>query len=254
MGLIETVALNYPEKVGMKSPPPMPLADPVASDSDDEELVDHALAPDGTRLTLRCRNNEYGIQVDGWELMSTEARSSEEALARLSCAPLADRADSKILIGGLGMGFTLRETLDVLPADARVTVIEVVAAVVDWNRRYLRDRNGDPLADPRVTVVVSDIVPWVRESTETFDAILLDVDNGPEQLAFASNQSLYTIDGLEMLKARLQPSGVLAIWSGARVRQFEARLDEAGLRTETHAIAAAIPGGPDHTVYVVSHP
>ncbi len=254
VALIEAVALNYPDKVGMEFPPPIPVPDLAVSDPDEEGLVDHTMAPDGTRLTLCCRNNEFGIQVDGLELMSTEARSSEEALARLSCRHLADRPGAQILIGGLGIGFTLRAALDSLPADARVIVIEVVEAVVDWNRRYLRDHNGDPLSDPRVTVVVSDIVRWLRESTEMFDAILLDVDNGPEQLAFASNESLYTSDGLKMLEARLKPTGVLAVWSGTRARRFEARLREAGMRTETHEIDAVVPGVAGHAVYVASRP
>jgi len=170
------------------------------------------------------------------------------ALARLPCERLTDRPAAHVLVGGLGMGFTLRAALDVLPADARVTVIELVGAIVDWNRRYLSGLNGDPLSDPRVTVVIADIVDWLEAATETFDAILLDVDNGPEQLALPSNAALYSADGLETLMRRLKTDGVLSVWSPTSVGRFEARLDEAGFRTESHRVA--VGGGPTHIVYL----
>lgn len=251
--LIETVMLNYPHKVGLESSrQSTPIAVEAPPTFNAEGLVDSALAPDGTRLTLCRRNDQYGIQADGRELMATEARTSEEALASLSCKRLADLPGVKVVIGGLGMGFTLRAALDALPDDACVSVIEVVGAVVDWNRRYLHDFNGDALSDSRVTVVVSDVVNWLQESRETFDAILLDVDNGPEQLALASNAALYSVEGLELLNTRLKPRGVLAFWSAGIVRRFEARLAESGFEIETHMIDSEAAGRPGHVVYVAT--
>ncbi len=253
VALIAAVAENYPEKVGLYVDAPSPAAQP---EVDETDLVESVEAPDGSCITLRRRGDAYGIQVDGREWMATESVASEEALARLPCERMAERANPHVVVAGLGMGFTLRAALDALPADARVTAIEVVPEIVEWNRRYLGTYNGDALSDSRVEIVVGDFADWLEASTEPVDAILLDVDNGPEQLAQSSNAALYSTDGLRTLAARLNPGGLLAVWSAARVGWFETCLDEAGLHSETHAIEGGAAGAPEHVVYLISgsHP
>jgi spermidine synthase len=206
-----------------------------------------ALAPGGECLVLRRCGGIFEIRCDGWDLMSNRAHHSEQTLGRLACAGLAGAP--RVLIGGLGMGYTLRAALDALPAAARVTVAEIFAAVVDWNRGPLAALAGRPLDDPRVDVRCADVAALLAGAA--YDAILLDVDNGPQALMLAGNAALYTPLGLSALRAALAPGGRLAVWSANRSPRFEAALAGCGLawrRTEVPARGA--PGDPLHTLYL----
>jgi spermidine synthase len=206
-------------------------------------------APDGGELVLRQRDQEFEIRVAGQDLMSSRLHGSEEALARLGCAHVGP--GGRVLVGGLGMGFTLRAALDAVPADAEVVVCELVPEVVDWNRGPLAELAGRPLDDPRVRVHVGDVGALLGSTKVRFDAILLDVDNGPQGLTKKSNQLLYGPPGLERTRRALRPGGVLAVWSAARSPEFVARLVRAGFaaRAET-ARARGDAGGTAHTIFV----
>jgi spermidine synthase len=174
-----------------------------------------ARAPDGGELILRERDGEFVIRVDGHELMSSRAHGSEEAMAHLACDHLAAAEAPRVLVGGLGLGYTLRATLDVLPASARVVVAELVPAVVEWNRGPLGPLAGRPLDDTRVEVHTGDVMALLRKTTVRFDAVLLDVDNGPAALTRKANQLIYGPTGLETIKRALRRGGALAVWSAS---------------------------------------
>lgn len=183
--------------------------------------------------------------------MSSRAHGSEEALARLGCGPIAARAKARVLCGGLGFGFTLRAALDVLPRDARVVAAEVVPAVVAWCRGPLAELAGRPLEDPRVEVVTADVGEVLTARAARFDAVLLDVDNGPRALTRAANQALYELDGLEAIREALEPGGVLALWSADPDPDFERRMSRAGFASEAHEVP--VPAGRrviTHTIFV----
>ena len=215
------------------------------------ELLGEARTPEGTHMTLTRRGSEYMILADGKDLMSSRMKGSEEELARVGCE-LARKVESPcVLVGGLGMGFTLRATLDVLPADATVVVAELMSSVVEWNRGPLGPLAQHPLADRRTKVALGDVAVLLRESKARFDAILLDVDNGPTAFTQDSNAGLYDNDGLIMIRAALRPSGVLAVWSAWDDRKFEHRLRHHGYAVETlHVRARLQKGGPVHTIFV----
>lgn len=214
------------------------------------QLLGKAQAPGGGTLTLHQRGDEYVIRVDGRELMSSRAHGSEESLARIGCRDLQGRARPRVLVGGLGMGYTLRATLDVLPAGAEIVVAELVDAVVTWNRGPLAHLAGRPLEDPRVSVEVADVGALLRRPGPRFDAILLDVDNGPQGLTRRANHALYTDAGLTAARRALRPGGCYAVWSASRHRDFARRLGRAGFRVETHDARARKAGrSPLHTIY-----
>jgi spermidine synthase len=203
----------------------------------------------GEELVLRGRGSVFEIRCDGWELMSSRAHHSESALARLGCARLAGAA--RVLIGGLGMGYTLRAALDALDASARVVVAELLPEVVAWNRGPLAPLAGRPLADGRVSVEYRDVAAVLGERRGAFDAVLLDVDNGPEAVMLAGNRGLYGAEGLALMRAALLAGGVLAVWSADRSAAFEARLTAAGWRwTATQVPARGGPDDPRHTIYL----
>ena len=200
---------------------------------------------------LRQRGGDFEIRVDGHDLMSNRAHGSEEEMARLACAHLGTADAPRVLVGGLGMGYTLRATLDALPAGGHVVVAELVPAVVDWNRGPLAPLAGAPLQDARAEVYVGDVGALLRTTTVRFDAIMLDVDNGPKALTRKGNQLLYSPAGLETTKRALRRDGVLAVWSSDRSKDFEARLRKAGFRAESIDVPArGIAGGPKHTIFV----
>ncbi len=211
-----------------------------------------AQGPGGESLVLRRRGFLFEIRCDGWDLMSNRAHHSEQALGRLGCESLAraePEAAPRVLIGGLGMGYTLRAALDVLPPRARVTVTEILAEVVAWNRGPLAALAGRPLDDPRVELCHADVATLLEGAA--FDAILLDVDNGPDAAMLARNAGLYCSAGLRRLHDALAPGGRLAVWSADRSPGFEARLDTCGLdwrRVEVPARGAA--DDPLHTLYL----
>ena len=215
------------------------------------ELLGEARTPDGNVMMLTRRGNEYLIMADGKDLMSSRMKGSEEALATIGCARARALESPRVLVGGLGMGFTLRSTLDVLPPDAKVVVAELMPAVVEWNRGPLGPLANHPLADPRVHVEVGDVAVLLREGNGAFDAVLLDVDNGPVAFTQTANAGLYDNAGLTMIRAALRPAGMLAVWSAWDDRKFEHRLRHHGFAVEIHHVRARLKqGGPHHTIFL----
>jgi spermidine synthase len=202
------------------------------------ELIDTADLPDGGNLRLMRRGQDFMILFGRNELMSSRLRGSEEALATLSCERLRGRPHIHMLIGGLGMGFTLRAALGVLPADARVTVGELVPKIVEWARGPLAHLFDDSLDDPRVGIEVRDVYELISGLRAAYDAILLDVDNGPDGLIHAANDRLYGKDGLRMAHAALKPGGVLAIWSAYPDKVFSDRVRRAGFQVDELKVRA----------------
>jgi len=196
------------------------------------ETLDRVAAPGGAELSLHRRGSEYVIRVDGQDLMGSRQHGSERSLAELGCAHVPARG-AHVLIGGLGMGFTLRAALDLLSPDARVEVAELVPAVVAWNRGPLAQLSGEALADGRVSVREGDVGKLIAESRARYDAILLDVDNGPDALTSPSNAGLYGAAGLARGLAALRPGGTLAVWSAADDPGFGKRLARAGFAVQT---------------------
>jgi spermidine synthase len=210
--------------------------------------------PDGVEIAL-CETDDghYLIRAGVRELMHSGAHASEEHLGWLACERLAARAAPAVLIGGLGMGYTLRAALDVLPAAAVVTVVELVAAVATWNRGPLADLAGRPLDDPRVRLLVADVAGVLAASPGAFDAIVLDTDNGPGDVVRAANHGLYDAAGLATARAALAPGGVLALWSVDGVPGFVDALLAAGLEVQVHEVSATgAPGVSEHTLYLAT--
>lgn len=215
------------------------------------EQLGQALARDGTVLKLVRRGDEYIILANGKSLMSSRMHGSEEALATLACRNARQLARPSVLVGGLGMGFTLRATLDLLPPEATVVVAEVVPAVVEWNRGPLAELAGAPLEDARVRVEVEDVAVTLRGLAERFDAVLLDVDNGPSGFAAADNDRLYDDSGIAAAFAALRMDGVLAVWSAREDRKFEQRLRHGRFEVEIEHVRARLKGGgPRHTIFL----
>jgi spermidine synthase len=215
-------------------------------------ILGRATTPDGKELILYERDGAYTIRVNGLELMSSRAHGSEEALARLTLAEV-NSPTQEVLVGGLGMGYTLRAVLDLVPATTRVVVAEILPAVVAWNSVELAHLAGSPLEDPRVVVEASDVRRLIGKSRDGFDAILLDVDNGPEAFTSAGNAHLYDRAGLDAIRRSLRSRGVLGVWSADPDRGFERRLAAAGFNFATHTVRARSGRkGPKHTIFVAS--
>lgn len=216
------------------------------------EHLDSTHVPgDGQEMTLHRRGEEYSIRVAGVELMNSRIYGSEEALAELSCSKIKDRTGACILIGGLGMGYTVSAALVRLGAKAQCVVAELVPAVVDWNRKYqfnLAGLAGHPLKDRRVTVKVIDVAQILRSERAAYDAILLDVDNGPDGLTSKGNNWLYTPSGLGAAHAALRPGGVLAVWSAGTDTVFIKRLRKEGFKVEEHKVRARGSRGGSHYI------
>ena len=214
------------------------------------ELLAETHAPDGTLISLTRRDRELIILAGGKPLMSSRMHGSEQALATLGCARVP-RENPRVLVGGLGMGFTLRATLDLLPPDARIVVSELIPAIVEWNRGPLGPLAAHPLNDTRVEVAVEDVSRTLRRSGAAFDAILLDVDNGPDAFTARGNASLYGDDGIAAARDALRPGGMLAVWSAWEDRKFEQRLRYAGLAVTVERVRARLKrGGPRHTIFL----
>jgi spermidine synthase len=219
------------------------------------ELLGETRAPDGTAMALTRRDREYVILANGKSLMSSLMHGSEEALATFACRRARTLAQPCVLVGGLGMGFTLRATLDLLPPDATVVVAELLPAVVEWNRGPLGPLAGHPLKDKRVRVDVGDVAATLRTSPGRFDAVMLDVDNGPVAFTAADNAGLYDDRGLATARAALKGGGVLAVWSAWDDRKFEQRLRYGGFTVEVTRVRGRLKkGGPRHTVFLGHNP
>lgn len=214
--------------------------------------ADCAAAPGGGELVLWRRGHEYVIRVDGQDLMGSASHGSEEQLAVRGCRPLAGAADARVLVGGLGMGFTLRAALDSLAADARVDVAEFSDAVVRWNRGMLAGLAGAPLADPRVRVFEEDVARVLGRASAQYDAVLLDVDNGPSALTSSANARLYRAQGLQLIHRALRPGGTLAVWSASDAPRFTARLGENGFRAQVERLRARGHRGGYHFVWLAT--
>ncbi|NQW03566.1 MAG: hypothetical protein HQ485_06015 [Acidobacteria bacterium] len=215
------------------------------------ELLGTSHTPDGDLLTLMKRDQEHVIFANGKILMSSRMHGSEEALASLACEHLTTATHPRVLVGGLGLGYTLRATLDVLPADAEVIVAELVPGVVDWNQGPLAPLAGHPLLDPRVTVTLGDVAVAMRKNAAGFDAILLDVDNGPDAFTSINNAGLYANHGVLTAHTALRPEGVLAVWSAWDDSKFEQRMRWAGFSVRVQRVRARLKqGGPKHTIFV----
>jgi spermidine synthase len=214
--------------------------------------IDAVTVPGGNaELRLLSRGAEFAIFLDRNELMNSRRSGSEEALATLSCERILPCSNAWILIGGLGMGFTLRTALAALPKDARVDVAELVPAVVEWARGPLAHIVGDSLDDPRVTLEVTDVGLLIRDAPSRYDAILLDVDNGPDGLTRSANDSLYSRAGLAAARDALRPGGVLAIWSSAPDTAFTQRLRNRGFEVEeVRARAHGANKGGHHLIWL----
>ena len=218
------------------------------------EVLGRTAAPDGTALTLLRHPSEYVIQANGENLMTSREFSSEKELGVLGCARARTLATPHVLIGGLGMGFTLRAVLDVLPAAAHVVVAELVPAVVEWNRTILGDLAGHPLNDPRVRIETADVTSVLRANTAGFDAVLLDVDNGPAALTVSSNASLYDGRGVTVTRDALRPGGILALWSARNDRRYERRLRETGFTVRREQVRGHANRGSRFTVVIATKP
>ena len=215
------------------------------------ELLGESLTPDGTDLKLARRDREYIILANGKSLMSSRMHGSEEALAILACRKARTMDQPSVLVGGLGMGFTLRATLDLLPQNARIVVAELVPAVVEWNRGALGPLARHPLEDKRVQVEVNNVTITISRTPGKFDAVLLDVDNGPSAFATSSNKQLYADGGLAAAHTALKSGGILAVWSAREDRKFEQRLRYAGFRVEVEQVRGRLKkGGPRHTIFL----
>jgi len=206
-------------------------------------------------LRLYGRGAEYSIMLagGGGELMSSRMHGSEDALAELGCRHLGATPQPRVLIGGLGMGFTLAAALRTLGSDAVVTVAELIPAVVRWNREHLGLLAGRPLDDPRCHIHPGDVAVPLKQGRQAFDAILLDVDNGPEGLTQRNNNWLYSPEGLQAAFSALRPDGVLAVWSAGPEPAFSERLRRTGFLLEEHRVRAHGRGkGARHTIWVAS--
>jgi len=217
------------------------------------ELLGQTRTPAGDEMALTRRSGEYVILASGKSLMSSRMHGSEEALATFGVRRARTLEQPSVLVGGLGMGFTLRATLDLLPPAAHVVVAELVPALVEWNRGPLGPLADHPLEDPRVAVEIGDVGAAIRASRDRFDAILLDVDNGPAAFTASDNQALYDDRGLAAARLALKAGGVLAVWSAREDRRFEQRLRYAGFTVIVERVRARLKkGGPRHTIFLAT--
>lgn len=217
--------------------------------------LDTGLVPGGGKsLALMQRGQEFSIVVGTIELMNSTRGTSEEALASLTCARLAGRPAPRVLIGGLGMGFTLRAALRGLGPDARIVVAELVPSVTAWARGPLAPVFGGCLEDRRVELREADVNRLIQSQAGGWDAILLDVDNGPEGLMRRGNDRLYDEWGLKRAEWALKPGGTLAVWSGTPDRKFKARLQRRGFAVEEIRMPASGSSGPRHVIWLATRP
>ena len=214
------------------------------------EYLGSAHVPGGQELKLYRRGKDHMIVLDRNELMSSRMSGSEKQLALMTIERLKDRKAPHLLVGGYGMGFTLRAALGVLDGSARVTVAELVPEIIEWARGPMVDLMDGCLDDPRVDLLIEDVVPVIGRARSLYDAILLDVDNGPDGLTAAANDRLYSAAGLEAAKAALKPGGILAVWSAGSDDAFTRRLRQGGYLVDEVAVKARDNGkGPRHVIW-----
>ncbi len=211
------------------------------------ETIETARTADGSEFVLARHGDDWVVRVGQRVLMSNRMHDSEEALAERAI----DRADDPqtVLVGGLGLGYTLRAVLDNVSEDAEVTVAELVPELVEWNRKHLGARTEHPLEDVRTRVVVGDVYDLIKRSRSTFDVILLDVDNGPQALAQAKNQRLYSEAGVRACHAALRPNGVLAVWSAGPNARYARKLESLGFDVDVEWVAARLGSRARHVLF-----
>lgn len=221
-----------------------------------DELLAESLTPDGQRLSLVREGGRLVVRVGNVPLMGSTLHGSEEAMAEIACAPLRGRPGVRVLVGGLGMGFTARAALDALGPDAEVVVAELLPALVEWNRGILGPLANHPLADPRLRLDERDVAVILRESRGAFDAVLLDVDNGPDALTTEGNAWLYGPGGLAAARTALRPGGVLVVWSAYASRPFVRAMRQAGFAADAVPVRARgkIKKGARHVLFVGRRP
>jgi len=218
-----------------------------------EETLGTAPIPGQSGAIQLCRHDrDFSFRVHGVELMTSREHGSEELLAELALACLPSTAGARVLVGGLGMGFTLARTLRLVGAAARVEVVELVPEVISWNREWLGELTGHPLSDGRVTARTGDVLQRIRSANADYDAILLDVDNGPEGLTRSANDRLYDRAGLVAAGVALRPGGVLAIWSSTSHPRFAKRLRSAGYESREERVRARLSRGPHRTIWIAT--
>lgn len=217
-------------------------------------LLDTAQIPEGAgALCLFEYGEDFVIKIaggDGGQLMNTRMHGSEDALAAIPCQKVAARPQPRVLIGGLGMGFTLASALKHLGANAEVAVAELVPGVVEWNRGPLGAKSGYPLLDPRTRLIQGDVAAELNTAQQGYDAIMLDVDNGPEGLTQRRNSWLYSAEGLRRCFQALRPKGILAVWSASADRKFSDKVRKAGFRVEEVQVYAHGNRGTRHTIWI----
>lgn len=218
------------------------------------EILDSAPVPGGPGvMRLYRRGSEFSIRVDDRELMASGVHGSEDALADLSCARIAQRENARILIGGLGMGYTLAAAVRALNDDAQILVAELVPAIAQWNQTTIGHLAGHPLSDPRVRLILGDVADTLRAESNSLDAILLDVDNGPSALSSPDNGWLYEPRGLRQAGEALRPGGILAVWSAGPDRSFTSRLSRAGFRVSQEEVRSrGAKGGRRHVIWLAT--
>lgn len=210
----------------------------------------------GGELTLFQRENEFSIRLSGvrGELMNSRVYNSEQELAKLGCAHIKTKDHAKVLVGGLGMGYTLAAALECVTASSEVTVAELIPEVVEWNQGPLGECAGRPLVDPRTKVVLGDIAELIKKQQPDFDAILLDIDNGPEGITHSDNNWLYSTAGLNALYNSLRPEGMLAVWSAGPDSMFVIQLKKAGFAVTVPTVRARPGKGSRHTIFLAKKP
>ncbi len=215
-----------------------------------------ACTPDGAELSLHAHDGQFFLRVNRQPLMSTTATESERTMAQLACDGLERAKKPRVLIGGLGFGFTLKRVLEIVGPGATVHVAELLPEVVAWNREFLREINGSLLSDPRVKVIVGDVFTVIAEAKEDYyDAIMLDVDNGPVAMVKDGNDRLYARDGLTASLHVLKPGGHAAFWSASQDSKFSKRLTHAGFNVEVFAAKSHEQARrPSHTIFVGQKP
>jgi len=220
------------------------------------KFIDSTRTPDraGT-LQLSQRGDDFFISYNGTELMNSRMHGSEDLLAEFACEPIAGRPKARVLVGGLGLGYTLAAALAIMKNDAAVVIAELVPAVVQWNRTMCGHLAGHPLKDPRVQVQENDVCLVLKNEQEGFDAVMLDVDNSPDSMTQKSNDWLYTKTGLLKIYSALRPQGILTVWSAAPDSTFSRRLQKAGFAVQEKTVKARGSGkGGLHTIWVARRP
>lgn len=220
------------------------------------KLATAIIPNNGGELTLYRRENEFSIRLSGvrGELMNSRVYNSEQELAKLGCAHIQDKDNAEVLVGGLGMGYTLAAALACVTANSRVTVAELIPDVLEWNQGPLGECAGRPLTDLRCHVRLGDIAELIKMQQPAFDAILLDVDNGPEGITHSNNNWLYSTSGLEALYDSLRPEGMLAVWSAGADSMFVIQLKKAGFVVTVRTVRARPGKGSRHTIFLAKKP